>query len=88
MTLAPKTGEVSWVSMGLRRVLFLAEVCTFLTKSQDSLSGSEVVDLEVKFRGVSPSVARRANSRIDPTGGHHAAASRRPAPQNLNRFGL
>jgi hypothetical protein len=26
MTLAPKTGEVSWVSMGLRWVLFLAEV--------------------------------------------------------------
>jgi hypothetical protein len=26
MTLAPETGEVSWVSMGLRRVLFLAEV--------------------------------------------------------------
>jgi hypothetical protein len=26
MTLAPKTGEVSWVSMGLRWVLFLTEV--------------------------------------------------------------
>jgi hypothetical protein len=26
MTLAPKTGEVSWASMGLRRVLLLAEV--------------------------------------------------------------
>jgi hypothetical protein len=26
MTLAPETGEVSWVCMGLRRVLFLAEV--------------------------------------------------------------
>jgi hypothetical protein len=26
MTLAPKTGEVSWVSMGLQRVLFLVEV--------------------------------------------------------------
>jgi hypothetical protein len=26
MTLAPETGEVLWVSMGLRRVLFLAEV--------------------------------------------------------------
>jgi hypothetical protein len=25
-TLAPETGEVSWVCMGLRRVLFLAEV--------------------------------------------------------------
>jgi hypothetical protein len=26
MTLAPETGEVSWVRMGLRRVLLLAEV--------------------------------------------------------------
>jgi hypothetical protein len=52
MTLAPETVEVSWVSMGLQRVLFLAEVSTFLSKSQDSLFGSEVVDLEVKSRGV------------------------------------
>jgi hypothetical protein len=34
-TLAPKTGEVSWVSMGLRRVLFLAEVNLHPSKSQD-----------------------------------------------------
>jgi hypothetical protein len=47
MTLAPETGEVSWASMGLRRVLFLAEVITLPLKSQDSSSGSEVIDLEV-----------------------------------------
>jgi hypothetical protein len=87
-TLAPKTGEVSWVSMGLRRVLFLAEVSMFPSKSLDSSSGLEVVDLEVKFCGVSPTVLRRVGSRIDPAGGHHAAASWRPASRNLNRFGL
>jgi hypothetical protein len=32
-TLAPETGEVSWVSMGLRRVLFLAKVNTLPSKS-------------------------------------------------------
>jgi hypothetical protein len=32
-TLAPKTGEVSWDSMGLRRVLFLAEVNSHPSKS-------------------------------------------------------
>jgi hypothetical protein len=45
MTLAPETGEVSWVSMGLRRVLFLTEVDTLLSKSQDPLSSSVVVAL-------------------------------------------
>jgi hypothetical protein len=88
MTLAPETSDVSWVCMGLQRVLFLAEVSTFLTKSQDSLSSSEVVDLEVKFCGVSSTVLGHAGSRIDPTGGRHAAASRRPAPRNLYRFRL
>jgi hypothetical protein len=67
-TLAPETGEVSWVSMGLQRVLFLAEVSTFPMKSQDSLSGPEVVDLGVKFYGVSPTVSRRAGSGTDPAG--------------------
>jgi hypothetical protein len=47
MTLAPETGKVSWVSMGLRWVLFLTEVSTLPSKSQDSSSGSEVIDLEV-----------------------------------------
>jgi hypothetical protein len=46
-TLAPETGEVSWVSIGLLRVLFLAEVNTRPSESQDSSSGLEVVDLEV-----------------------------------------
>jgi hypothetical protein len=36
-TLAPETGEVSWVSMGLRRVPFLAEVDTLPSKSQGIL---------------------------------------------------
>jgi hypothetical protein len=88
MTLAPKTCEDSWVSMGLRRVLFLAKVSTFLSKSQDSSSGSEVVDLEVQFRGVSPTVSGRAGSRIDPADGRHAAVSWHPASRNLNRFGF
>jgi hypothetical protein len=39
MTLAPETGKVSWDSMGLRRVLFLAEVNTRPSKSQGSSSG-------------------------------------------------
>jgi hypothetical protein len=88
MTLAPETGKVSWVSMGLRWVLFLAEVCSFPSKSQDSSSGSEVVDLEVKFRGVSPTVSGRAGSRTDLAGGCHAAASRHMAPRNLYCFGF
>jgi hypothetical protein len=86
MTLALETGEVSWVSMGLRRVLFLAEVSTLLSKSQDSSSGSEVVDLEVKFCRVLSAVSGRAGSRIDPALGYSAAASRLPAPRNLNHF--
>jgi hypothetical protein len=87
MTLAPKTGEVSWVSMGLRWVLFLAKVGMLPSKSQDSLPGSEVFDLEVKPHGVSSAVSGRAGSRIDLALGCSAAASRRPAPRNLNRFG-
>jgi hypothetical protein len=88
MSLAPETSEVSWVSMGLWRVPFLAEARTLLSKSQDSSSGSEVVDLEVKFRGVSPTVSGRAGSKIDPAGGRPAAANRHPAPRNLNRLGF
>jgi hypothetical protein len=50
-TLPLETGEVSWVSMGLRRVLFLTEVYQRPSKSQDSSSGSEIASLEVKPRG-------------------------------------
>jgi hypothetical protein len=88
MTLAPKTGEVSWVSMELRQVLFLAEVSTFPSKSQDSSSGSEVVDLEVKSRGVSPAVSGRAGSRTDPAGGCYAAARWCSAPRDSLSRGL
>jgi hypothetical protein len=87
-TLAPETGEVSWVSMGLRRVLFLAEVCMFPSKSQDSSCSLEVIDLEAKFGGMSPAVLGGAGSRTDPAGGCHAATSRHAAPQNLYRFGF
>jgi hypothetical protein len=47
MKLAPDTGKVSWISMWLQRVIFLAEVNVFPSKSQDSLFGLEIVDLEV-----------------------------------------
>jgi hypothetical protein len=87
-TLAPETGEVSWVNMGLRRVLFLAEVSTFLTKSQDSLSSSEVVDLEVKSRGVSPAISGHTGSKINPAGGCYAAARWCSAPRDLLPRGL
>jgi hypothetical protein len=86
-TLAPETGEVSWVSMGLQRVLFLAKVRTLPSKSQDSSSGSEIIDLEVKSRGVSSAVLGRAGSRIDPALRCSATVNRHPAPRNLNRFG-
>jgi hypothetical protein len=88
MTLAPETGEVSWVSMGHRRVPFLAKVNALPSKSQDSSSGSEVVDLEVKSRGVSPAVSGRTGSQTDPAGGCYAAARRCPAPRDLLRWGL
>jgi hypothetical protein len=85
-TLAPETGEVSWVSMGLRRVLFLAEVDTLPSKSQDPSSGSEVVILEVKPGSASPAVSGRTGSRAKPALGCSTAASRRLAPRNLNHF--
>jgi hypothetical protein len=87
MTLAPETGEVSWVSMGLQRVLFLAKVSTLSSKSQNSSSGLEVVDLEVKPRGVSPAVSGHAGFGTDPAVSCPAAASRHPAPQNLGHSG-
>jgi hypothetical protein len=82
MTLAPKTGEVSWVSMGLQRVPFLAEVSTLPSESQDSSSILEVVDLEVKFRGVSPTVSGRAGSMIGLASGCYTAARWHPAPRD------
>jgi hypothetical protein len=60
--------------MGLQRVLFPAKVSTFLTKSQDSFSGSEVVDLEVKSLGVSPAISGCTGAKTDPAGGCYAAA--------------
>jgi hypothetical protein len=87
-TLAPETGEVSWVSMGLGRVLFLAEVSTLPSKSQDSSPISEVIDLEVLPQGVSPAVSGRAGSRTELAGDCSTAASRRLAPWNLNHFGI
>jgi hypothetical protein len=59
----PETGEVSWDSMGLQRVLFLAEVDSYPSKSQGFSSGWNMVDLEVKSRGISPAVSGRAGSR-------------------------
>jgi hypothetical protein len=87
-TLAPETGEVSWVSMGLRWVLFLAKVYSCPLKSQDSLFGSEIVGLEVKLHGVSPASPGRAGSRTEPACGYHVAACWCPAPRDLLSRGL
>jgi hypothetical protein len=86
MTLAPKTGEVSWACMGLRRVLSSPKSCSFPSKSQDPSSGLEVTDLEVRSRGVSSAVSGHAGSNTDPAGDRRAAASRCAAPWNLCRF--
>jgi hypothetical protein len=83
-TLAPETGKVSWVSMGLRRVLFLAEVDLRLSKSQYLLSGLGVVYLEAKFRRTLPAISGRTSSRTEPARGCSAPASRRLATRNLN----
>jgi hypothetical protein len=87
MKLALETGKVLWVGMGLWRVLFLAEVSTFPSKSQDPSPGSKVVDLEVKSCRVSSAVSGRAGFGTEPALGCSATASWRPTPQNLNRFG-
>jgi hypothetical protein len=84
MTLALETGEVSWVSMGLRRVLFLTEVDSYPSKSQDLSSGSEAIVLEVKSVRTLPVVSRHTGSKTEPAQGYFTAASRHPAPQNLN----
>jgi hypothetical protein len=74
--------------MGLRQVLFLAEVSTFSSKSQDFSSGSKVVDLEVKSRGVSSAVSGHAGFETDPAVSCFAAVSRCPVPWNLGGFGF
>jgi hypothetical protein len=60
--------------MGLWWVLFLAEVCTLPSKSQDSSFGSEVVALEVKSRRTLPAISGRTGSKTDPAGGCYTAA--------------
>jgi hypothetical protein len=85
-TLAPETGEVSWVSMGLRRVLLLAEFDSRPSKSHDPSSGSKVIALMVESHGVSPAISGCASSRTEPAGGCLMAASWRPAPQVLNHL--
>jgi hypothetical protein len=70
MTLAPETGGVSWVCMGLQWVLILAEVSTLPSKSQDSSSDLEVADLELKSRGAPPAISGCAGSKADPAGDH------------------
>jgi hypothetical protein len=87
-TLAPETGEVSWVSMGLQQVPLLAEVCTLSSKSQDPSSGSEIVTLEVKSRGASLAVSGRTGSKTDPAGGCYAAARWCRAPRDFLPRGL
>jgi hypothetical protein len=74
--------------MGLWWVLFLAEVYLRPSNSQDSSSGSEITGLEVQPHGASQAVSGRAGSRTGPALGCSAAASRRPAPRDLNRFGV
>jgi hypothetical protein len=86
-TLAPETGKVSWVSMGLRRVPFLTEVSMLPSKSQDSSSSLEVVDLEVKFCGAQSDISGRAISRVGLALGYSTAASRLLATRNLSHFG-
>jgi hypothetical protein len=88
MTLAPETGEVSWVCMGLRRVLILAKVITLPSKSQDSSFDLEVADLEVKSHGVSPAVSGCTDSKTDPAGGYCVVARWCPAPWDLLPQGL
>jgi hypothetical protein len=88
-TLAPQTGEVLWDNIGLRRVLYLAEVNSRPSKSQGFSSGWKVVYVEVKFRGVSSAISGCAGSRTEPAWGCSAVVSRRPAPWNScpSKFG-
>jgi hypothetical protein len=70
--------------MGLWRVLFLAEVDSHPSKSQDLSSGWKVVDLEGKSWRILPAISGRTGSRTKPNRGYSAAISRRLAPWNLN----
>jgi hypothetical protein len=88
MTLAPETGEVSWVCMGLRRVLILAKVSTLPSKSLDSSSDLGVGGLEAKPRGAPPAISGCAGSKTDLAGDRRVATSRYAAPWNLCHFGF
>jgi hypothetical protein len=81
-TLAHEAGEVSWDSMGLRRVLFLSEVNSRPSKSQGFSFGWKVDDLENKFHRVSPAISGRAGSWSEPA----RAALRPPAGVRLFRI--
>jgi hypothetical protein len=83
MTLAPKTSKVSWVYMGLRWVLFLAEVLFVSIEVPGFLSGPEVAGLRAKSCGTPPAVLRRAGSRSNLAGGRLAVTSRCVAPSEL-----
>jgi hypothetical protein len=76
MTLAPETGEVSWDSMGLWWVLFLAEVDSYSSESHDLSSGWKAVDLEVKSCRVRQAVSGCASSRTELAGSCSAAITR------------
>jgi hypothetical protein len=88
MTLAPETGEVSWDSMGLQWVLFLAEVDSYPSESRGFSFGWKAIHLEVKSRGVLPAVSGHAGSETEPAGGCLMATSWRQAPRDLFSRGL
>jgi hypothetical protein len=74
--------------MELRWVLFLAEIDSHPSKSQDLSSASEVVVLEVKPGSALPIISGCAGSRTKPALGCSAVASQRLAPRNLSHFGV
>jgi hypothetical protein len=80
--LAPKTGEVSWSCMGLRHVIFLAEVRSHSSKSQGFPSGWSTV--EFKNPRASPTVSGRAATQTRLARSYLAVASQRSALWNLN----
>jgi hypothetical protein len=61
-TLTPETGEVSWASMGLRRVLLLAEVLPALIEVPGLWSDLVSLVAEAGPCGVLPTVSGRAGS--------------------------
>jgi hypothetical protein len=74
--------------MGLRQVLFLAEVLFVSVEVPGFLSGLEVVDPEVKSCGVLPAISGRAGSETDSASDRHAVARRGPAPWDFLPRGL